>query len=61
MAGWALLQGWMVTAYVAEALIVVAMLALLFGKFCLGSYIFHLLRGRFAFANATLPWKHSDL
>jgi len=60
VAGWALLQGWMVTAWVAEGLIVVAMVSLLFGKFCLGSYIFHLIRGRMAFANATLPWKHSD-
>jgi hypothetical protein len=52
----ALLQGWMITAWVFEALIVVAFAALLFGKFCMGAYIYHLLRGEFSFANATLPW-----
>ncbi len=30
--------------------------ALLFRKFCLGAYIYHVLRGQSAFANATLPW-----
>jgi hypothetical protein len=51
-----LVQGWMVTAWVFEAGLVAAFAALLFGKFCLGAYIYHLLRGQFAFANATLPW-----
>jgi hypothetical protein len=54
--GVALKQGWMVTAAVFEAGLVAAFAALLFGKFCLGAYIYHLLRGEFAFANATLPW-----
>jgi hypothetical protein len=27
-----------------------------FGRFCLGAYLFHLLRGEVAFANSTLPW-----
>ena len=52
----ALLQGWMVTAWIFEAFLVAAFAALLFGKFCLGAYVYHLLRGEFAFANATLPW-----
>ena len=52
----ALREGWMVTAWVFEASLVAAFAALLFGKFCLGAYIYHLLRGEFAFANATLPW-----
>ncbi|MGA9882574.1 MAG: DUF4395 family protein [Candidatus Acidiferrales bacterium] len=54
--GLALLQGWMVTAWVFEAFLVVAFSALLFGKFCMGAYIYHLLRGHVAFANSTLPW-----
>lgn len=54
--GVALLQGWMVTAYVFEAMLVMAFSMLLFGKFCLGAYIYHLLHGRVAFANSTLPW-----
>jgi hypothetical protein len=30
--------------------------ALVFGGFCLGSFFFHLLSGRLAFARRTLPW-----
>jgi hypothetical protein len=52
----ALLQGWTVMAWVLEAFLVVAFSALLFGKFCMGAWIFHLLRGEVAFANSTLPW-----
>lgn len=58
LAGLSLLLGWTVAAYVLEAFLVVAFAALLFGKFCLGAYVYHLLRGRVAFANATLPWAH---
>jgi len=54
--GISLLQGWMVTAYVFEAGLVMAFSALLFGKFCLGAYIYHVLHGQVAFANSTLPW-----
>lgn len=57
--GIALIQGWTITAYVFEAFLVAAFSMLLFGKFCLGAYIYHLLRGEFAFANATLPWARS--
>jgi Domain of unknown function (DUF4395) len=52
----ALLEGSMVTAWVFEAFLVMAFSALLFGKFCLGAYIYHLMRGHLAFANSTLPW-----
>ena len=39
-----------------QGFLVVAFSALLFGKFCLGAYVYHLLKGRVAFANSTLPW-----
>jgi hypothetical protein len=52
----ALLRGWTAAAWTLEAFVVVAFSALLFGKFCLGAWIFHLLRGEVAFANSTLPW-----
>jgi hypothetical protein len=52
----ALAYGAMPHAWVLQAMLVVAFSALLFGKFCLGAYVFHLLRGRVAFANSTLPW-----
>lgn len=56
LAGMALLAGWTIAAWILEALLVVAFAALLFGKFCLGAYVYHLLRGKTAFANSTLPW-----
>ena len=43
-------------AWVLQAMLVVAFSALLFGRFCLGAYVYHLLKGRVAFANSTLPW-----
>ena len=52
----ALLAGLRTVAWVLEGLLVVAFSALLFGRFCLGAYVFHLLRGETAFANSTLPW-----
>jgi hypothetical protein len=55
-AGLSLLAGMSVLAWVFEAFLVVAFSALLFGKFCLGAYVFHLLRGEVGFANSTLPW-----
>ena len=54
--GVSLLVGWHVTAVVLEVLLVLAVGALIFGSFCLGSFIFHLIRGRLVFAKRTLPW-----
>jgi hypothetical protein len=55
-AGLALVYGMRPLAWVLQAMLVVAFSALLFGRFCLGAYLFHLLKGRVAFANSTLPW-----
>jgi hypothetical protein len=52
----ALLAGQTVVAWLLQTMLVVAFSALLFGKLCLGAYVFHLLKGRVAFANSTLPW-----
>lgn len=56
VAGLALSFGWRTMAYVFEGFLLVAFTALLGGKFCLGAYVYHLLRGRADFANATCPW-----
>jgi hypothetical protein len=56
LAALALMEGWMIASWVFEAFLVIAFAALLFGKFCLGAYVYHLLRGRIDFANSTLPW-----
>jgi len=54
--GVSLLAGWDTLAWVFEALLLVALSALIFGAFCLGSYVFHLLTGNREFAKRTLPW-----
>jgi hypothetical protein len=51
-----LLAGSNVASWVFQAFLVVAFSALLFGKLCLGAWVFHVLRGELAFANSTLPW-----
>jgi hypothetical protein len=38
-----------------------ALAALIFGRFCLGSYLFLLFTGRLGFANRTLPWARAEL
>ncbi|HEV2246897.1 MAG TPA: DUF4395 family protein [Terriglobia bacterium] len=55
-AGISLALGWMIVAYVFEAFLLVALIALIAGRFCMGSYVFHTLSGRGAFANSTCPW-----
>jgi hypothetical protein len=54
--GVSLLAGWERLAWVLEALLLVALGALTFFAFCLGSYVFHLLTGNGEFARRTLPW-----
>jgi hypothetical protein len=43
-------------AWVLEAFVLVAIGLVLVGRFCLGSFVFHLLRGNGEFARRTLPW-----
>lgn len=54
--GFALMSGWKAIALLLEGLLVVAVGALVFGGFCLGSFVFHVLNGRATFAKRTLPW-----
>lgn len=55
-----LILGAVTAAAVLEGLLVVAFAALLFGRFCLGAYVYHVLRGEAAFANSTLPWARNS-
>jgi hypothetical protein len=43
-------------AYALEALLLLALGALVFGGFCLGSFVYQVVTGRSAFARRTLPW-----
>jgi len=56
LTGLSLAMGWMIVAYVFQAFLVVALAALLGGRFCMGSYIYHTLQGRRDFADSTCPW-----
>lgn len=58
--GGALLSGPAVVAAALEGLLLAALGALVFGRFCLGSYVFHLLRGQVGFAQRTLPWSRAE-
>lgn len=57
--GVALLLGLRGVAWVLEGVLLAALGALIFGRFCLGSYLFHLATGQSAFANRTLPWSQT--
>jgi len=54
--GVSLLAGTTMLAWILEGFLVVAMLSLLVGRFCLGAYVHHVVTGHLAFANRTLPW-----
>ena len=50
--------GWRFAAFVLEGFLILAIAALVLGRFCLGSFVFHLVRGSGDFARRTLPWAH---
>ena len=45
---------------VCMAALLLALGALVFGRFCLGSAIYYLLTGQGAFARATMPWAREE-
>jgi hypothetical protein len=54
--GVSLLAGLNLLAWVLQTLMLAAIGALIFGGFCLGSFVFHVLVGNSEFARRTLPW-----
>jgi uncharacterized protein DUF4395 len=54
--GLALATGRPALAWLFEGFLIAAVAALIFGRFCLGSYLYHLSTGQAEYANATLPW-----
>jgi hypothetical protein len=58
--GASLWMGWRTAAYVVEGFLVIALAALILGRFCLGSYIFYLVTGQARYANRTLPWANPE-
>ena len=59
-AGLALLAERPGLAWTLEGVVAVALGALVLGRFCLGSYLYHVLRGETSFANRTLPWSREE-
>ena len=55
-----LAKGWNALAVGVEVALVLALAALIFGRFCFGSYLFLILTGNGRFANRTLPWSRDD-
>jgi len=58
--GLSLLSGWRILGVVLEAFLLVALGALIFGRFCLGSYLFLLVTGKSPLAKKTLPWARAE-
>ena len=58
--GLSLLFGWSAVAWTLQALLLIALGALIFGRFCLGSYLFLIFTGQGSFANKTLPWTGAE-
>ena len=58
--GLSLAQGMSLLAWVVEGALVLALAALIFGRFCMGSYLFLVFTGQIRFANRTLPWVRSE-
>ncbi len=57
----ALATGWHGVALGLEIFLLTAVAAVVFGSFCPGSFMFHLLAGRTRFAVSTLPWSTGGL
>ncbi len=58
--GLALYYGSNTLAWALEGLLLAALGALIFGRFCVGSYLYHLFTGELRYANRTLPWGRAD-
>ena len=58
--GVSLVFGWNILAWTLEGILLIALAALIFGRFCLGSYLFLLFTRQVEFANRTLPWARNE-
>ena len=54
--GLSLRQGLDMLAWVLEAFVLIAISLVIAGRFCFGSFVFHLLSGNGEFPRRTLPW-----
>jgi hypothetical protein len=54
--GLSMLKGLPALAWALQVFVLLFLAVLIFGRFCAGSYLYHLFTGRRDFANQTLPW-----
>jgi hypothetical protein len=52
--------GWNAPAWGVEGALILALAGLIFGRFCLGSWFFHVVTGDAECAKRTLPWSRPD-
>ena len=58
--GIAMLGGHAQLAWTLTGFLFIAIAALVFARFCLGSYLFHVMTGNAGYAHRTMPWSRSD-
>jgi hypothetical protein len=58
--GLSILGGQPALAWTFEVILLFAIGLMIFGRFCIGSYLYHHLSGQRLFANKTLPWRSSQ-
>jgi len=58
--GVAMLTGRDELAWSLQRILLLFLMLLIFGRFCVGSYLWHLLTRGLTVANQTLPWKRSE-
>jgi hypothetical protein len=58
--GLAMLSERATLAWTLQVILLFFLAALIFGRFCVGSYLYYHLVGKRVFANKTLPWRESS-
>ena len=58
--GLAQLAGRPVLGWLPLGVLVLAIALIVFTKFCVGSYLYHLLSGQLAYAHRTMPWSKGE-
>jgi hypothetical protein len=58
--GVSMIAGNATLAWTFEVLLLIALALLILGRFCVGSFLYHLFSGQWALARRTLPWSHAE-
>ena len=58
--GLALLSHRFALAWLLQVIVMIALAMLVFGRFCLGSFLYYAFTGQFAYAWRTMPWSRGE-